>query len=95
MKPALTIEYCVDCRFVVRATWMAEELLFTFGQRLDQVSLKPGDGGVFRVHLDEELLFDRKKEGRFPDPRELRAMIRDRIAPELDLGHSEPPTRKD
>jgi len=90
MKATVWIEYCVGCRFVVRATWMAEELLFTFADRLEAVALKPGKDGVFKVYLGDSLLFDRKEEGRFPDPRELRAMIRDRIAPEMELGHSEP-----
>lgn len=90
MKPEIYIEYCTGCRFVVRATWIAEELLFTFGERLGAVALVPRSGGVFVVRLGAEVLFDKAVEGRFPDPRELRAVIRDRIAPELDLGHSEP-----
>lgn len=90
MKPEIHIEYCTGCRFVVRATWIAEELLFTFGEKLGAVALVPRNGGVFVVKLGGEVLFDKAVEGRFPDPRELRAAIRDRIAPELDLGHSEP-----
>lgn len=90
MKASITIEYCVGCRFIVRASWVAQELLFTFGERLEAVALKPGNSGVFRVFFNDELLFDRKTEERFPDPRELRALIRDRIAPDLHLGHSEP-----
>lgn len=90
MKPEIRIHYCVGCRFVVRASWIAQELLFTFGERLGAVSLVPGSGGVFRVEIDGELLFDRQDHGRFPDPRELRGWIRDRIAPEMGLGHSEP-----
>lgn len=90
MRPRIEIEYCVGCRFVVRASWVAQELLFTFGEKLGEVALKPGSGGVFRVSLNGELLFDRKEEGRFPDPRELRQQIRDAIAPDMSLGHSEP-----
>lgn len=90
LKATIWIEYCVGCRFIVRASWIAEELLFTFAERLEAVALKPSKDGVFRVSIDDKLLFDRKSEGRFPDPRELRAMIRDHIAPEMGLGHSEP-----
>lgn len=90
MKPEIRIEYCVGCRFVVRASWIAQELLFTFGEKLGAVSLVPGSAGVFVVRLDGDVIFDKSLQGRFPDPRELRALVRDAIAPELDLGHSEP-----
>jgi selenoprotein W-related protein len=85
----LEIEYCAQCRFVLRAGWMAQELLLTFGSRLGEVALIPGEGGIFEVRLDGELLFSRKTAGRFPETREIKQMIRDRIAPEMDLGHSD------
>lgn len=90
MTARIKIHYCTGCRFVVRATWIAQELLFTFGERLTEVALVPGNGGIFRVELNDELLFDRKDHDRFPDPKELRQMIRDRIDPDMSLGHSEP-----
>ena len=83
------IEYCAQCRFILRAGWMAQELLLTFGSRLGEVALIPGEGGIFEVRLDDELLFSRKTSGRFPETREIKQMIRDRIAPEMDLGHSD------
>ena len=85
----LEIEYCAQCRFVLRAGWMAQELLLTFGSRLGEVALVPGEGGIFAVRLDGELLGSRKTAGRFPETREIKQMIRDRIAPEMDLGHSD------
>ena len=85
----LEIEYCAQCRFILRAGWMAQELLLTFGDRLGEVALVPGQGGVFAVRLDGELLFSRKTAGRFPETREIKQMVRDRIAPEMDLGHSD------
>jgi len=85
----LEIEYCAQCRFVLRAGWMAQELLLTFGGRLGEVALIPGTGGVFEVRLNGELLFSRKTAGRFPETREIKQLIRDRIAPEMDLGHSD------
>ena len=85
----LEIEYCAQCRFVLRAGWMAQELLLTFGNKLGEVALVPGEGGIFEVRLDGELLFSRKTAGRFPETREIKQMIRDRIAPEMDLGHSD------
>lgn len=87
--PRVEIEYCARCRFVLRAGWLAQELLLTFGERLGEVALVPGSGGVFEVRLDGEPLFARATAGRFPEAKEIKQLVRDRIAPDLDLGHSE------
>jgi len=34
-------------------------------------------------------LFSKKEEGRFPESKEIKQMIRDQILPEMDLGHSD------
>lgn len=85
----LEIEYCTQCRFVLRAAWLAQELLMTFTDKLSGVALVPGSGGVFEVRLDGEVLFSRKSAHRFPESKEIKQMVRDRIAPGMDLGHSE------
>ena len=90
-KPRITIEYCSQCRFVLRAGWLAQELLFTFGEDLGEVALIPGSEGVFHVAVDGQLIFDRKSAGRFPDSRELKQLVRDRIDPGRSLGHSDHP----
>lgn len=87
--PRLAITYCRRCRFLPRAAWIAQELLTTFAEELAEVALIPGESGVFEVRLDGEMLFDRAVVGRFPDPKELKQLIRDRIAPEKSLGHSD------
>lgn len=69
---------------------MAQELLTTFQNDVGEVSLVPGSGGVFNVRLDGEMIWCREKEGRFPESKELKQLLRDRIAPSRDLGHSEP-----
>jgi selenoprotein W-related protein len=83
------IEYCAQCRFILRASWMAQEILMTFGENITSLSLKPSSGGVFTIRLDGEVLFSRKEKGRFPESKEIKQMIRDRILPEMDLGHSD------
>jgi selenoprotein W-related protein len=88
-KPRVEIEYCARCRWLLRAAWLAQELLTTFEGDLSEVALKPGHGGVFEVRLDGELIFSREREGRFPESKELKQRIRDRVAPGRDLGHSE------
>jgi selenoprotein W-related protein len=88
-KPIVQIEYCRQCRWMLRAAWMAQELLVTFEEELGAVLLQPGSGGVFDVHLAGELLWSRQTTGRFPDIKELKQAVRDRIAPERPLGHSD------
>ena len=83
------IRYCRQCRWLLRAAWMAQELLTTFDGELAEVALRPGTGGIFEVRVDDELIWSRADAGRFPDIKELKQLVRDRIAPEKDLGHSE------
>lgn len=86
------IEYCVGCRWMMRAAWTAQELLTTFEAELAEVALRPGrTSGVFAVRLDGETIFDRASEGGFPELRTLKQRIRDRIAPARRLGHSDRP----
>ena len=68
---------------------MAQELLTTFEGELGEVALVPGTGGVFDVRLDEELIYSRKEAGRFPESKELKQLVRDRISPGKSLGHSD------
>ena len=91
-KPRVEIEYCSQCRFILRASWMAQELLTTFADELGEVALIPGTGGIFEVRLNGERLWNKKQVGRFPEPKEIKQLIRDRIAPQKNLGHSD---RKD
>lgn len=85
------ITYCTQCRWLLRAAWLAQELLTTFEQDLTSVALKPGSGGVFLVTLNGVLLFSRKEAGRFPEAKEIKQLIRDHIDPGRDLGHSDRP----
>jgi selenoprotein W-related protein len=88
-KPHVEIIYCSQCRFVLRATWLAQELLFTFAEELGGVTLVPAAGGVFEIRLDGELVYSKAQTGVFPEARELKQLIRDRIAPDKPLGHSD------
>lgn len=83
------IVYCRRCRFVLRATWLAQEILFSLGDVLAEVALVPGEGGIFEVRLDGNELFSRREVGRFPEAGELKRGIRDLIDPERSLGHSD------
>lgn len=83
------IEYCTQCRWLLRAAWMAQELLTTFEEELGEVALIPGTGGVFNVRVKEKSVWSREQQGRFPEVKELKQLVRDVIAPGKDLGHSE------
>lgn len=89
VKPLITIQYCTQCQWLLRSGWLAQELLSTFGTELGGVTLLPGTGGVFEIAYGEELLWERKRDGGFPDARTLKNLVRDRLFPERALGHSE------
>jgi selenoprotein W-related protein len=86
-KPRITITYCTQCQWLLRAGWMAQELLSTFSGDLAEVALVPATGGTFQIHYDGDLLWDRKRDNGFPDVRTLKQRVRDRLDPERDLGH--------
>jgi selenoprotein W-related protein len=88
--PHVTIVYCRLCGWLLRASWTAQELLTTFAEELGSVTLVPDKtGGVFEVRLDGKLLWSRKAHGRFPEMKELKQLVRDEVAPERGLGHSD------
>ena len=87
--PRVEIEYCTQCRWLLRAGWTAQELLTTFQAELGEVALVPGTGGIFEVRAGEQVVWSRAVEGRFPEMKELKQRLRDVIAPERSLGHSD------
>ena len=93
--PRVEIVYCTQCRWLLRAAWMAQELLTTFQNELGEVALAPGTGGVFEIRVSVsvdaagELIWSRADGAGFPDIKVLKQLVRDRIAPEKDLGHSD------
>jgi selT/selW/selH selenoprotein domain len=85
--PRIEITYCTKCRFLLRAAWMAEELLTTFGAELGEVALRPGSGGIFEVALDGTVVASNRDHAPMPDPADVKRAIRDRISPERKIGH--------
>lgn len=88
-QPRVVITYCTQCRWLLRATWLAQELLTTFPTDIAELVLQPGTGGVFRVSVDDEVIWDRITEGGFPDAAPLKRLVRDRVAPDRALGHTD------
>ncbi len=91
LKPTIRIQYCTQCRWLLRAAWTAQELLTTFQEDLGAVTLEPATGGVFRVFLNDAMIWCRKERGGFPEMKDLKQIIRDQVFPDKDLGHSDKP----
>lgn len=88
-KPRVAIIYCTQCNWLLRSGWMAQELLQTFGQDLGEVALVPSTGGRFEITVNDTLIWERKRDGGFPGPKDLKQRIRDVIDPDRDLGHTD------
>ncbi len=87
-KPRIEIVYCPRCNWLLRSAWLAQELLMTFDHVLAEVALVPAtEAGTFRITMAEHLLWERGKEGGFPQVKELKQRVRDLIEPERLLGH--------
>jgi selenoprotein W-related protein len=89
MKNKVVIKYCTQCRWLLRSSWMAQELLTTFQEEIAELTLQPGTGGVFEVYANEIQIWSRKERGGFPEIKELKQLVRDVISPEKSLGHSD------
>jgi selenoprotein W-related protein len=94
-RPRIAITYCTQCNWLLRAGWMAQELLSTFSLDLAEVVLVPGTSGIFEIRIDDVLVWERKRDGGFPDVKVLKQLVRDRIAPTRDLGHIDRAGRRD
>jgi selenoprotein W-related protein len=88
-RNSVAIRYCTQCRWMLRAAWMGQELLTTFEGELSELVLQPGTGGVFEIKANGKLVWSRKDKGRFPEITELKQLIRDEIALGKHLGHSD------
>ena len=86
-KPRVAITYCTQCNWLLRAAWMAQELLSTFRDDLGEVALVPATGGAFAITLAADTVWERTRDGGFPDVKVLKQRVRDRLDPERDLGH--------
>ncbi|KAJ5503619.1 hypothetical protein N7463_006493 [Penicillium fimorum] len=105
--PRISIQFCTQCRWMLRAAYFAQELLSTFNTDLGEVALVPKTGGVFTVTLwqgtlnregevttQELILWDRKRDGGFPEVKALKSLVRNVIAPGRDLGHTDRALKK-
>jgi selenoprotein W-related protein len=89
-KPIVTISYCPKCKWMLRAAYMAQELLSTFENEVGGVLLKPAEvSGEYIISVNEKAIFDRKDSGGFPEIKLLKQLVRDVVSPGKSLGHSD------
>ena len=57
-KPRVSIEYCPRCGWLLRAAWLAQEVLTSFDQDVSAVELVPSPvSGTFRVKVGDRVAF--------------------------------------
>ena len=83
------IVYCTKCEWLPRSTWMAQELLNSFSGVIDELTLVPSSGGIFEVYANDKLIWSRNRMEGFPEIKKLKQLVRDELAPDMDLGHTE------
>ena len=89
-KPLIEIEYCTKCRWLMRASWIAQELLSTFSGDIKGVTLIPSNqAGIFEIRCGREIFWERSKKQGMPEIKKLKRKIRDVVSPDKDLGHIE------
>ncbi|EDM48776.1 SelT/SelW/SelH family protein [Marinobacter algicola] len=89
MPNSVKITYCTGCKWMLRSAWMAQELLSTFEEELSELTLIPGTGGIFEIHVNGKRIWSRKEQQGFPDIRELKQLVRNEVSPDRSLGHTD------
>jgi selenoprotein W-related protein len=73
------VVFCKPCGFQNRALDLASEILNRFGLDGVSVTLVPGKNGIFDVYVDNEMVFSRYKEKRFPEHQEIIEQVDKRL----------------
>ncbi len=86
--PRVTIRYCTRCNWLLRAGWLGQELLSSFAETIGEVALIPdASGGVFEIRVGDDLVWERVRDGGFPEAKILKQKVRDLVDPGRDMGH--------
>lgn len=87
---SIEIHYCVKCKWMMRSAWMAQEILATFEDHVESVALWPShEAGTFQIKINGTIVWDRRVDGGFPQPKELKQKVRDVLVPGKNIGHNE------
>ena len=85
----IEIKYCTKCGWLLRATWVAQELLTTFKDDINELALVPGTGGIFEIRIEDKLVWSREEMEGFPQIKKLKQLVRNQLDPQKDLGHTD------
>jgi selenoprotein W-related protein len=58
---------------------LTDHLVKQFKQQIEELALRPSDGGRFEVRIDDELVYSKLKSGAFPDNRSIEQAVRERL----------------
>ena len=72
----LVIEYCAIWNYLPHAASLAEKIKSKFDL---QIELKKSDGGRFEIFFNDEIIFSKYKEYRFPEFAEIEKKIKEKI----------------
>jgi selenoprotein W-related protein len=73
------IEYCVPWGALPNAAGLAARLLEEWEAEIGVVEVVTGANGIFDVHLDGELVFEKSMLGRYPEPDDVVPLFRERL----------------
>ena len=73
---------------MLRATWVAQELLNTFHMEIGEITLIPSNDSIFEIRANDQPAWSLKGKERFPEPKEIKQRVRDEVAPGRSLGHA-------
>ena len=74
------IEYCAPCEYLPQAVDLTNQLLSDFQGWIGRLHLVPGSGGIFRVVIGGEEVFNNERGGpTFPDVESTRDSFRSRL----------------
>ena len=76
---SIRVEYCASCNYLPRALWLVGEVMSEIQFDVSDLSLIPGDMGVFEWDVNGQKVFSKAELGRFPDVDELKAAIYERM----------------
>ena len=71
----LKLTYCSAWGYEEKAARLAEQLLVCYKKSITEFTLIPSDGGRYEIEVNDELLFSKKEEGRYPSFAEIREKI--------------------
>lgn len=84
-SPNVSISYCTSCRWLLRAAWLAQELVSAAAEDIASITLipirPPSNDGVFVLSLDGQDVWDRAKQGGFPEVTDLIQALKSRTPP--------------